>query len=90
MVVRVEVEDAGSAGELIQRLLAEVEAGEVSFEAASRRVCVELGNDPDQGVSRVLRTIEDWLADSGGSAATVDINGHSYTLESQVPLAETG
>jgi hypothetical protein len=90
VVVRVEVKNAGSAGALIQRLLDEVEAAEVSFEAVSQCVCVDLASDPDQGVSRVLRMVEEWLADSGGIATTVDINGRSYVLEPQVPLAETG
>lgn len=89
MLVRVEVENAGSAGELIQRLLEEVEAAEVSFEAASRRVCIELGKDPDQAVARVLRTVEDWLADLGRIAAKVDIDGRSYTLEPPISVGES-
>jgi hypothetical protein len=89
VVVRVEVGDAGSAGELIQRLLEEVEAGEVSFEVASRRVCVDLGKDPDQAVARVLRTVEDWLVDLGGIGAKVEIDGRSYALEPPIPVGES-
>lgn len=89
VVVRVAVENAGSAGELIQRLLEEVEAGGVSFEAASRRVCVDLSSDPDQAVSRVLRTVEDWLAASGRTATKVDIGEHSYTLAPPVSVGQS-
>jgi hypothetical protein len=78
--VRVGVGDAGSADDLINRLVANVEAEAVSFDPGRQRVLIEITKRPEQALGRILGTVEGWLADSGQAPTQVEIDGRPYVL----------
>jgi len=41
---------------------------------------VELKREPDRNLGLILNAVESWLGDGGRPPATVEIDGHSYTL----------
>lgn len=80
MLVLVTVADADTASGLIEKLVGEVDAEQVRFEPEHRQVSVELKREPDRNLGRILNAVESWLGDGGRPPATVEIDGHSYTL----------
>ena len=81
MLLLVTVADADTATGLIERLADEVDdAEQVRFEPEHRQVCVELKREPDRNLGLILNAVESWLGDGGRPPATVEIDGHSYTL----------
>ena len=80
MLVLVTVADADTATGLIEKLVGEVDAEEVRFEPEHRQVSVQLKREPDRNLGRILNAVESWLGDGGRPPATVEIDGHSYTL----------
>jgi hypothetical protein len=86
MVVRVTVVDSVAAGELIQLLVQEVDAGQVRFEPDRQEVCVEIAKSPDQAIGRILSVVETWLGDGGRAPTTVEIDEHPYVLGARAPV----
>jgi len=86
--VQVGVGDAGSADDLINRLVSNVEAEGVSFDPWRQRVPVEITNCPEQALGRILGTVEGWLADSGHASTQVE-NGRAYVLGAPSVVGET-
>jgi hypothetical protein len=80
MLVLVTVADADTASGLIEKLVAEVDAEQVRFEPEHRQVSVELKREPERNLGLILNAVESWLGDGGRPPATVEIDGHSYTL----------
>ena len=89
MDVQVGVGDAGSADDLINRLVSNVEAEGVSFDPWRQRVLVEITNCPEQALGRILGTVEGWLADSGHAPTQVEIDGRAYVLGAPSVVGET-
>ena len=87
--VQVGVGDAGSADDLINRLVSNVEAEGVSFDPWRQRVLVEITNCPEQALGRILGTVEGWLADSGHASTQVEIDGRAYVLGAPSVVGET-
>jgi hypothetical protein len=90
MEVRVAVGDAGSAGDLISRLVGNVKAEGVSFDAQRERVRIEITKCPEQALGRILGTVEGWLADSGYAPTQVEIDGRPYVLGAPSVVGGTG
>jgi hypothetical protein len=78
--VRVTVVDADSAGALIRDLVREVAAEHVQFESAMQQVCVEIEQDPDRTLVKVLNVVEAWLGRGHRAPTAVAVDDHSYTL----------
>ena len=81
MLIRVAVEDPGSAEDLVEIVRAEVQIEIVSFDPARREVRIEFKRDPDRALVLVLGVVEEWLRAFRQPPTTVDIDGHSYVLE---------
>lgn len=77
MLIRVAIDDPGSAQDLVEIVRREVEAETVAFDPGCREIRVELKKDPDRALVRALGVIEEWLR----APTTVDIDDHSYVLE---------
>jgi hypothetical protein len=90
MEVQVAVGDAGSAGDLISRLVGNVEAEGVSFDPRRERVRIEITKCPEQALGRILGTVEGWLADSGYAPTQVEIDGRPYVLGAPSVVGGTG
>ena len=88
--VRVGVGDAGSADDLINRLVSNVEAEGVSFDPGRQRVLIEITKCPEQALGRILGTVEGWLADSGHAPTQVEIDGRTYVLGAPSVVGGTG
>ena len=86
--VQVGVGEAGSADDLINRLVSKVEAEGVSFEPGRQRVLIEITKCPEQVLGRILGTVEGWLADSGHASTQVE-NGRAYVLGAPSVVGET-
>ena len=78
--VQVGVGDAGSADDLINRLVSNVEAEGVSFDPGRQRVLIEITKCSEQALGRILGTVEGWLADSGNAPTQEEIDGRPYVL----------
>jgi hypothetical protein len=87
--VQVAVGDAGSAGDLISRLVGNVEAEGVSFDSRRERVRIEITKRPEQALGRILGTVEGWLADYGQAPTQVEIDGRAYVLGAPSVVGET-
>ena len=90
MEVQVGVGDAGSAGDLISRLVDSVGGEGVSFDPGLQRVRIEIAKCPEQALGRILGTVEDWLAESGHAPTQVEIDGRPYVLEAPTVVGGTG
>ena len=89
MDVQVGVGDAGSADDLINRLVSNVEAEGVSFDRGQQRVLIEITKCPEQALGRILGTVEGWLCDSGNAPTRVEIDGRAYVFGAPSVVGET-
>ena len=87
--MQVGVGDAGSPDDLINRLVSNVEAEGVSFDPGRQRVLVEITKCPEQGLGRILGTVEGWLADYGHAPTQMEIDGRAYVLGAPSVVGET-
>ena len=87
--VQVGVGGAGSADDLINRLVSNVEAEGVSFDRGQQRVLIEITKCPEQALGRILGTVEGWLCDSGNAPTQVEIDGRAYVLGAPSVVGET-
>ena len=84
MLVLVAVADDETAAGLVDRLEREVVAKEIRFQDDRRRLCVNLNEEPDRNLGRLLNVVEEWLGEDGRAPTNVEIDGHSYTLGARV------
>jgi hypothetical protein len=89
MEVQVGVGDAGSAGDLISRLVENDGAQGVSFDPLRERVRIEITKCPEQALGGILGTVAGWLADSGSAPTEVEIDGRPYVLGAPSVVGET-
>jgi hypothetical protein len=80
VIARVTVVDADSAGDLIRRLVQEVEAEHVCFESERQQVCVDVQRNPDHTLGKVLSVVEDWLGETGRPPTRIEIDERTYVL----------
>jgi len=87
VIARISVVDTDSAGDLIRRLVQDVEAEHVCFESERQQVCVEVQRNPDHTLGKVLSVVEDWLGETGRAPTTIEIDERSYILGAREPEA---
>ena len=80
MLVLVAVADDETAAGLVDRLEREVVAKEIRFQDDRRHLCIDLKEEPDRNLGRLLNVVEEWLGEDGRAPTNVEIDGHSYTL----------
>jgi hypothetical protein len=81
VLIRVAVEDPGSAQDLVETVRREVEAEVVAFDPDRRELRIECKKTPDRSLVTVLGVVEDWLRTAHHPPTTVEIDGHPYVLE---------
>ena len=84
MLVLVTVAEEETAADLADRLEREVVAKEIRFQDDRRRLCVNLNEEPDRNLGRLLNVVEEWLGEDGRAPTMVEIDGHSYTLGARI------
>jgi hypothetical protein len=85
----VAVGDSGSAGELIRMLVERFDAGDVSFDAERRHVCIE-NSGSNRALLRALDVVEEWVTLHVGVPTTVELDGRPYTLGPAASIGGVG
>ena len=81
MEMRVSVEDATSASELVQRLARLFDLSSISFDRGLNEVRVQ-SEWESRAVAGVIEVVMGWLEEDGAESATLSIGGSSDTLVS--------
>jgi hypothetical protein len=86
LAIQVAVDDATCVPGLMRRLARLFDRSSISFDRSRREVRVE-SEWGSRSVISVIDAVAEWLAEDGGSSATLSIGDRSYTLAGPTPLA---
>jgi hypothetical protein len=84
--IRVSVEDASRAPELMRRLARLFDPSSISFDWLFNEVRVE-SEWESRAVKGVIEVVETWLEEDGAESATLSMGDRSHTLGISAPLA---
>jgi hypothetical protein len=87
MEMRVVVADGGSASTLAQRLAVEFGGERVRLGRDQPEVGVEVRQDSDRALLRLLDAVEGWLDGAVVASAVLWFGEHSYRLARRAPIA---
>jgi hypothetical protein len=87
MEMRVVVADGGSASALAQRLAVEFRGERVRLGRDRPEVEVEVKQESDRGLLRLLDAVEGWLDGAAVASAELWYGEHSYRLARRAPIA---
>ena len=79
MDMRVSVEDATSASELVRRLATLFDASSISFDLRLNEVRVQ-SEWESRAVAGIIDVVMGWLEEDGAESATLSIGNNSHTL----------
>src|SRR5437867_1533803 len=79
-LIRIEAYDTMHAGALVQALVGQFDAEEISLDAERLEVEIRPSGDSDAAVVRALEAVDGWLATDGLDATVVHVLGHSYRI----------
>ena len=78
MIIRVALGES-AAGDLIQRLLRQVDGERISYDGEEQQVCIDVRTNPDQTVVHVLNAVESWLGEAALPSTRIEIDDRSGT-----------
>jgi len=85
VIIRVALGES-AAGELIQRLLRQVDGDGISYDREEQQVCIDVRTNPDRTVVHVLNAVESWLAEAALPSTRIEIDDRSYLLTPPMPV----
>ena len=80
-MIQVAVRIAAGADGLAQRLEAAFEQEAVTLDAESGEVRLSVPREAGRTMPEILRTIENWLEETGVDSAYLSLDGNPYALE---------